>query len=680
MPSMPARTRRTAGFTLVEILVIAPIILIMVSGFIALMVSMVGDVMQTRDHNALTYDTQYALDRIEQDTHLSTRFLSTTGTQTAPQGSNSNFTGTAAFTAGTNTLIFNQPSTDADPTSPSRRLIYYAMQPNPCGPTESFNRIFTHKVVYFVKDNTLWRRSLVPDWNTNSTPDANTICDDYSVTGRPWARNSCSPGQTATRCETNDEEIMKNIASLTTKYYSTPGGSSDLGAENAEDAAAIEVTIAGSKTTAGNSYSTNSTLRASKINSLDTDIRAIETPVVSHTFPTPDKVTFSWSPVLGAVTYNTWYNINGGAWQYLSVGSGTTSRTIDAASRGDTVSFVVSAVTTTGTSENGLDAATLDLWTDIPLTNGWSSYGGGFTTPQFTKSSNGTVFLKGIVTGGSTGANDVIGTLPEGYRPSNRLVYAVGAGGYTNGRLDVDSDGSIRFYSGNNNYMSLDGINFLPGSSPYSWTEYNFANGWSNWGGQYETVHSAKDSLGRVHVQGLARSGTTTHNTVVAQPPNSSGLVPNDAIHFPSGASNWSNFWVWNGAAQLTKRGSSSSSYMSLQALYYPGSAGGSTIGWTNLPLSGGWSYYGSNFPYPQYTKASDKVCTVRGVVTGGSTNIHTTIGTLPPACRPTERMVLTVVGSSDIYGRVDLETDGKISFEKGSSGWMTLNFSFITN
>ena len=45
---------RSQGFTLIEMLVIAPLVIITISGFVALMVSMVGDVLVTRDQNNLT--------------------------------------------------------------------------------------------------------------------------------------------------------------------------------------------------------------------------------------------------------------------------------------------------------------------------------------------------------------------------------------------------------------------------------------------------------------------------------------------------------------------------------------------------------------------------------------------------------------------------------------------------
>ncbi|HTJ72970.1 MAG TPA: type II secretion system protein, partial [Verrucomicrobiae bacterium] len=71
------RRQKTSGFTLIEMLIIAPIVIIALSGFIALMISVVGKVLLTRDQSALSYDTQNALNRIEEDTRISAKFLTT---------------------------------------------------------------------------------------------------------------------------------------------------------------------------------------------------------------------------------------------------------------------------------------------------------------------------------------------------------------------------------------------------------------------------------------------------------------------------------------------------------------------------------------------------------------------------------------------------------------------------
>lgn len=260
--------KRSAGFTLVEILIIAPIVIIALSGFIALMVSVVGKVLVVRDQSSMAYDAQNSLDQIEEDARLSAKFLATTGTLPSPQGSDNNYTGTAAFSSSSaNTLILNTLITDRNPRNSGRQLVYYDNQPNPCGSTQTFNRVLSSYVIYYVYNNTLWRRTYVPQWDNNtSAPDSYTICSGVT----PWQQDSCSPGYTASSCQTNDQQMMTNISSLTVNYYASPNSTVDLGGAGAASATTIQVTIVGSKTTAGKPITYTASTRATKLNNINT--------------------------------------------------------------------------------------------------------------------------------------------------------------------------------------------------------------------------------------------------------------------------------------------------------------------------------------------------------------------------------------------------------------------------
>lgn len=260
--SQPHNSHSSNGFTLIEILVIAPIVLLAIGGFIALMVAMVGDVMVTRDNNRMLYEAQDTLKRVESDVRLSTAFLTTTGTLISPQGSNSNFTGTAAFTNTSNTLILNSLVTDKSPTDSSRELIYFKDQPNACGATKIFNNVLYSKVIYFINAGSLWRRTTISPFNTNATTDSQTVC------AAPWQQDSCSPGYAASRCKTNDVEVMKNVSSLGVEYYNSPTSTSDIGAANANAAVTIKVTVTGQKTTATKTITVTQSLRATRLNTV----------------------------------------------------------------------------------------------------------------------------------------------------------------------------------------------------------------------------------------------------------------------------------------------------------------------------------------------------------------------------------------------------------------------------
>jgi Tfp pilus assembly protein PilE len=668
--------QKSAGFTLIELLIIAPIVVIAISGFIALMISLVGKVLLTRDQASMSYDTQNALNRIEEDVRLSAKFLTTSGTLPSPQGSDSSFNGTAAFTNTSNTLILNALATDSNPRDYARWLMYYDNQPNPCGSGETSNRAFSIKVIYFIKSGTLWRRTYVPDWNLNtSSPDANTICT-FSSDYYPWQQNSCSPGYTASRCKGEDERIMDNVNSLTVQYYADSNSTTDLGASAAESAATIGVTINGGETTAGNAFTSSSSLRVTKLNTINTDASPLTAPVVSHSNPLPDQAQFSWPGIASATNYLVSYNINGGSWTNTTLGSSTTSYTVDA-ERGDTVSFKVAATNGANTSTYTTDADTLDLWTDLTLQNGWANYNNSYATAGFTRSPTGRVFLKGLVRYGTVTNGTVIANLPQGYRPAGKLVFQAATSANVSGRIDVAANGDVIIVSGSTNWIALDNISFLPSSSQYTWNELPFYNSWTNWNGGYETVHATKDSLGRVNIQGLAKAGTTTVNTTINQLSDiNSTYYPPTALHFPAGGSGFSMFWVWNTSGQVVKRGAQTSSYMGLQALFYPGTTGT----WSSPALQNSWvNYGGTTYPLIQYTKDSDKVVTVRGLVKNGTATTNTIITNLPLGYRPTGQIVITTPSNED-FGRVDVTTSGNIIVQSVDNVWLALNFSYIVN
>ena len=254
-----------AGFTLIEVVVIAPVLILTLGGFIVALVSMVGDTLANRDTNTMLYEAQSTLDRIEQDVRLSKGYLATTGTLPSPQGSDGTpaFTGTAAFTAtSSNYLLLSTLSTNVNPLDPARKVVYYGGtgQPYGCGSLESYNTPFPTTVIYYLNGTALYRRTVVPS-NTLTAGQANTVC--YT----PWQQNSCSPGYTnTTQCATQDAKVMDNVKSIGLAYYASQSSNTDLGASNAPAAITIGVTITTEKTTAGQLIGNSTTARFTRLN------------------------------------------------------------------------------------------------------------------------------------------------------------------------------------------------------------------------------------------------------------------------------------------------------------------------------------------------------------------------------------------------------------------------------
>jgi len=264
------------GFTLVEILVVAPIVILAIGVFITMIVTMTGDIMASRGANSLAYNVQDALSRIEQDVKHSGAFLATNNIITTPQGYDN---AVAPFdNANTDTaigpmLILNVYTTTSNPVSPTRNIVY-TKNPNACGSNlKSQNPPVMMNVVYFIKNNTLWRRTLAKTGYNDIT---NITCDV------PWQQPSCYPGISGTICKAQDIKLVDGVSpnsGLTINYYPTP--SSDTPNAVASDGSVtddttrlaalqsnstVKVTINAASTIAGRDTNFSSSIRATSPN------------------------------------------------------------------------------------------------------------------------------------------------------------------------------------------------------------------------------------------------------------------------------------------------------------------------------------------------------------------------------------------------------------------------------
>lgn len=224
MRSSPkARLYHKAGFTLVELMVIVPMAILLIAGIVGIMVQTSKEVVSVRTKNNLIYNIQDALTRIEQDVESSTQFLSTTEsniTITSPQGRDNatqNFQN--ATTSDGAALLMFMPLTDKGPTDSSRQLVYLAGQPHACSSEhKNVNSSMQGVIAYFVRDNHLWRRVIMPA--------------NYETAGcsLPWQRPSCSPDVTNSFCKTEDIKLapVASPGDFTVNYYASVTASSPI--------------------------------------------------------------------------------------------------------------------------------------------------------------------------------------------------------------------------------------------------------------------------------------------------------------------------------------------------------------------------------------------------------------------------------------------------------------------
>lgn len=96
------------------------------------------------------------------------------------------------------------------------------------------------------------------------------------------------------------------------------------------------------------------------------------------------------------------------------------------------------------------------------LWSGWSDYGAGYNQVEYTKNREGLVTLRGMAANGEY--YKPILSLPKGYRPSNRRLFATLSENKP-ARIDILENGDVTPINGSKGWISLDGIQFYASES-----------------------------------------------------------------------------------------------------------------------------------------------------------------------------------------------------------------------
>ena len=262
------------GFTLVEMLIVAPIVILVIGVFVSAIVNMTGEVLSSRGANALTYSVQNALNTIDADVKTSGGYLAKNNIPLSNGQGYDN--GTLEFHNANDTsigamLILNSYATTAGPLSSTRSNIYITGQPNTCISTlVSQNTKLIMNIVYFVKNDSLWRRVIMP--STYESAGCNV----------PWQKPTCVPGYDSaiyTFCKANDTKLVEGISAsgFDVDYYAAGSTSANTTANdsNQTDAArqttmrttnTVSVTINATKTIAGRDIIQSGTIKSVSAN------------------------------------------------------------------------------------------------------------------------------------------------------------------------------------------------------------------------------------------------------------------------------------------------------------------------------------------------------------------------------------------------------------------------------
>jgi len=674
------------GFTLIELLVIAPVAILAIAGLISVMVGLVGDALVARQYSATAYQTQDALNRIEQDAKITTQFSPLYDLMTSPQGRNGS---TESFATSKGDLILTQFATTANPYTDTRSIVYFGNRPNACTGEYYLNQALTLKVIYFLLpdgngSNTLWRRTIVPPWSTSSA-DSTYVCN------RPWQRDSCPINNAlgTVTCRTHDDRIADNIASMEIKYFTSEGTETT----DSRLAASVSVKLNASQKTAGETATFSGTVRAKRINAVLDDIPAAPTVSVFNPditeYNNSTKVTFGWDDVPYAAVYDVRYRVNSGTW--VSVPNITKTEYAISGYMNDSIEIGVTAKNDMGESVETLASKTLPVWTNANMENTWkcSAYY-WYPCPSFTMTREGMVLLRGMASSGASGTTAF--TLPTNMRPHKQLLLATASAASIFSRIDISADGRVQMSSvGNNGWVSFDTIRFLASSKGATWTVIapNSANGWKHYDtgtSAWQKLEYARDGTGRVYVQGLLDGSTTiASGTVIATlPAGTAAKGSMTGIYPTAAASNFANYNFTSTA--ITSRGLGAiGSWFALNSIYHDTT---SLVNPLAIPLTTSptpaWVNYGGSYATAESFLANG-VVSVRGLVRSGKTTATApyegaVIGTLPAGRRPANRLIFLTAGrsgASEVSVRVDVYADGAIVLmnneKPATSEWLSL-------
>ena len=260
----------TPGFTLVEVLVVAPVILLTIAAFIGIIITLTGEALVARSSNALTYDTQEALNMMEEDVRMSSAFLATNKWAVpSPYGYNNATQGFMNASSATGTMLILNSTATAGVGS-GRAPVWRNNQPNPCGASNvSQNATMPINVIYFVKDGSLFRRTLTPPFYGDACTTPTQIA-------------TCHPSVTS-GCQVRDTRVLDDVSSLAIQYFSTasaPSPSADASNPSQTDSArqtalnstnTALITLTAGKSVAGRDVTYSGTVRATRAGSFLND-------------------------------------------------------------------------------------------------------------------------------------------------------------------------------------------------------------------------------------------------------------------------------------------------------------------------------------------------------------------------------------------------------------------------
>lgn len=363
------------------------------------------------------------------------------------------------------------------------------------------------------------------------------------------------------------------------------------------------------------------------------------------------QAVFTWSAVENATSYLVSSTVDGKTSSTEQTQTSFTVRFAPEQGASVTVRVTPAAGAVYGPADSA--AITAPAWKAGVLESGWVNRGQGWATAKFTRTAAGVVALQGFVQGGTWPAT--ILTLPVGYRPATSTdIYFAAQNTSRGARINISADGKVQLFGSDEAqgaWVSLSGITFLAADAPGAATAMTLQNGWQYPASSWSRPEYKTDGVGRVHLRGFTRYGTTTAGTAIAAIPDA-GVAMRVQTRTNGGPSHL----VIQGN-KLVTTATVNREWVALSGMYYPASM---NVTWAPIALSSDWSTV--NGAPAQMTKARDGLVSLRGSVRAGSgSNV---LGTLPEGYRPARTIVLFAAGTGadGLSARFHISPNGTVA------------------
>lgn len=191
-------SKNRSGFTLIELVVVIPIALLVVSAIVWVALNLTNRAVGDNEETMRVYKLQDALDQIERDASLSSNFLATNEfTLDSSQTYNgNNFSNTGLN--GSPVLIMQTLMTTDNPvsTTSNKKIVH-----SKAGPATDcqYNPPYFANIVYFVHEGSLYRRFLMPSGY------ADLLCEV------PWQKPTCFTPSSGGFCKTEDMKLLDDV-------------------------------------------------------------------------------------------------------------------------------------------------------------------------------------------------------------------------------------------------------------------------------------------------------------------------------------------------------------------------------------------------------------------------------------------------------------------------------------